>query len=38
MGNGSVDTGRIVGNPEGILLKLALTRVTTRIVLREKKL
>jgi hypothetical protein len=28
----------LVGNPEGILLKLALTRVTTRIVLREKKL
>ena len=27
----------IVGNPEGILPQLALTRVTTRIVLREKK-
>src|SRR5215469_5958826 len=28
----------LVGNPEGTLLKLALVRVTTRIVLREKKL
>jgi hypothetical protein len=26
-----------VGNPEGILLELALTRITTRIVLRGKK-
>ena len=28
----------LVGNPEGTLLKLALVRVTTRIVLRKKKL
>ena len=28
----------LVGNPEGTLLKLELVRVTTRIVLREKKL
>ena len=34
----SLHFGRMVGNPEGILLKLALMRVTTRIVLREKKL
>ena len=28
----------VVDNPEGILVKLTLMRVTTRIVLREKKL